>query len=220
MNMSLLKNRTLRKTLMLLGALILCVMNGACLTMQLYQGKKSPLHEQISAFLLNPEQQQIVFVGKSHHYIFPLSNDLRQILSWSGRGQIVASQLHFTMSKNNSIRGSYNLLVPDASILTREDQQTLRSYGFVAQPSGFFYHGQFSHGTAYDACKFALPQAVMLTTPLELNINYDYASTGQIIGRTLLTPLSVAADGVTTVIGVVVLLPVFLVAESTNHSGH
>jgi len=263
----LLQNRALQKTLTLFGALILCVMSGACLTAGLYQGKKAPLQEQITGFLINPAQQQIVFVGQKHHYIFPLPDDLKQVLMWPGHRMFNTRELDFVISRGNHINGSFSLMVDEGTQLSIEDQQFLLSHGFKAmvapvskahmttkiktaeqlfqadQPFGighnyipaphddtderirnstlgysrFEMQGQLHQGTVYEAGKFSLPQMETLQTPLPLTISYDYASTGQVISRVLLTPLSVAADGVSVVVGTVVLLPIYAISMEMHY---
>jgi hypothetical protein len=245
MLMNIFKNNTLKKSLVLFGALFLCVMSGACLTMAMYNQKKAPLNEEISGFLVTENGQQIVFIGKHSHYIFPLPDDLKQILAWSGHAQLDAKPSNFVISRGNTIKGTYTLTLQNGEVLTLDDQSFLRSHGFREEihhaemkrifldanqllqskqrlPDDYDYQrytylGHLTQGTVYDAGKFELPQLQSFKTPYQLFITYDYASVGQVVGRTLLTPITVAADGVSVVIGGVVLLPIFLVAEGSSH---
>jgi hypothetical protein len=232
----LLSNRTALKTLTLFGALFLCVMSGACLTIELYKGTKAPLQEQIRGFFLNPAQQQIVFIGQKNHYIFPLPDDLRQILSLPQHHLINSTDLSFVISRGNSIKGRYTLSISSSDALTVDEQNALLSAGFIERekpkpprntvPTGaqvlaapyprFVYRGQLDRGVVYSSGKFALPQIETLTIPLNLTIRYDYASTGQTISRVLLTPLTVAADGVSVVVGAVVLVPILAISGATH----
>ena len=102
---------------MILLSLVLCVMSGACVTPDLYKKpvkttfpmNKPSFDEEVSSFLITNDQQQLVIIGKEHHYIFPIYNDLRETLMWSGRSKIMASNLRFVISKDNKINKLDNL---------------------------------------------------------------------------------------------------------------
>jgi len=212
----------MKKTLVLFFTIFLCVMNGACLTTMMYQSKKTPLNETLTGFLVTEDQQKLIFVGQHYHYIFPLPYDLKNILAWSGRGKLEAKNLHFVISKGNVINGSYSLAPIDSRTLTDDDRQFLLIHRFgsgvnLSNPS-FIYNGQLSQGTVYDAGHFQLPSVVAFNKPYHLSIYYDYSSAT--VGKILLTPLTIAADGVITVVGVaaaVVIAPIALVDMAVHH---
>lgn len=234
----------MKKSLILLFTIFLCVMNGACLTSALYSSNKPPLNETITGFLVTADQKQLIFVGQHYHYIFPLPDDLKNILAWSGRGQLEASNLHFTISRGNVINGSYRLELADQVAVSNDDLSFLLAHGFTSsrtflseklklkqnvnsklpawvdpkilppqglntngfslQPSEnidapLAYNGKLAQGAVYDVGHFQLPSLVAFKEPYHLSIDYNYSSVT--VGKILLTPLTLATDGVIVVVG-------------------
>lgn len=214
---------------MILLSLIVCVLSGACATPDLYKKpvkisvpmNKPSFTEEVSSFLITNDQQQIVIIGKNNHYIFPIYNDLRDILTWNGRSKIMATNLHFVISKDNKINGYYGLVTRDGAKLTHADKAFLDDHNFKVSGSEAFYRsGRLTNGTVYSAGKFKMPVSQSFSQPYSLNISYDYATAGAVAGthvanagavaeRVLLTPLAIAADGA-LIVGAVVASPIIL----------
>lgn len=205
----------MKKPLMILLSLIVCVLGGACATNELYRGsiKKRPLDENISSFLITNDQQKLVIIGRNHHYIFPLYNDLREILTWSGRSKIMATDLEFVISKDNKINGSYRLKPRDLVALSDADKVFMDEHYFKINEKdknkGLVFSGRLTNGVVYDAGKFKMPSGQSFNQPYPLTISYDYVSKGEVAKRALLTPVAVAADGA-LIVGVVAVTPIFL----------
>ncbi len=218
---------------MILLSLVLCVMSGACVTHELYSKSvktsvpmnKPSFEEEVSSFLITNDQQELVIVGKEHHYIFPLYNDLREILMWSGRSKIMATNLHFVISKDNKINGYYELKARDWATLTKADKTFLDEHNFYLRDvKELMRLGRLTNGTVYSAGKFKMPAGQSFNQPYFVNISYDYATAGAVAGthvanagavaeRVLLTPLAIAADGA-IVVGAVAASPVILLFVS------
>jgi len=221
---------------MILLSLVMCVMSGACATYELYKKpvktsvplNKPSFNEDVSSFLITNDQQQLVIIGKEHHYIFPLYNDLREILRWNGRSKIVATNLHFVISKGNKINGYYSLITRDRSKLTNADKAFLDDHNFkVSSSEDLIFSGQLTNGTVYSAGKFKMPAGQSFNQPYSVYISYDYATAGAVAGtyaanagavaeRALLTPLAIAADGA-VVVGAVVASPIILLFLSMGN---
>jgi len=219
----------MNKPLIILLSLIVCVLSGACATPELYKKpvpvsfpmNKPSFKEEVSSFLITNDQQQIVIIGKNNHYIFPIYNDLRAILTWNGRSKIMATNLHFVISKDNKINGYYSLITRDRSTLTLADKAFLDDHNFkVSGSKDLIFSGRLTKGTVYSAGKFKMPASQSFSQPYSLNISYDYATAGAIAGshvanagavaeRVLLTPLALAADGA-IVVGAIVASPIIL----------
>ena len=226
----------MKKPLMILLSLVLCVMSGACVTHELYSKSikssvphnKPSINEEVSSFLITNDQQQLVIIGKEHHYIFPLYNDLRDVLTWSGRSKIMATQLSFVISKDNKINGFYHLKTRDGATLTIADKAFLDEHDFDLNDNHEYIRpGQLKNGTVYSAGKFKMPAGQSFNQPYSVNISYDYvsardaakvygANTGAVAERVLLTPLAVTADGL-IVVGAVVASPFFLLLFSMGN---
>jgi hypothetical protein len=225
----------MNKPLMILLSLVLCVMSGACVTPDLYKKpvkttfpmNKPSFDEEVSSFLITNDQQQLVIIGKEHHYIFPIYNDLRETLMWSGRSKIMASNLRFVISKDNKINGYYDLITRDGVTLTNADKTFLDEHNFYFNGiKEYVRSSQLRNGKVYSAGKFKMPEGQSFNQPYTLNISYDYATAGAVAGshvanagavaeRVLLTPLAIAADGA-IIVGAVVASPIILLFLSMS----
>ncbi|MDE2420286.1 MAG: hypothetical protein KGO49_03770 [Gammaproteobacteria bacterium] len=187
---------------------VLSIIVGGCLTSELYQLKKESFNEKLSGFLITQDQKQVVLVGQRYHYIFPMDNTIKNTLQWSNRTKLRATNLHFVISKNNVINGTFLLKSETNAVLSDSDKIFLLANDFKIRSDGIYYFaGKLSQGTVYESGNFRLPEAQSFKKPYYLNISYDYATTGQTLTKILMTPLAVAGDGIDTVVGAIIAAP-------------
>lgn len=188
--------------------LFLCLINVGCLTSELYKIKKESFNEEVRGFLITQDQKQLVLVGLHYHYIFPMSDDLKSILTWSNHSKLRATRLNFVISKNNVINGTYLLKSENNAPLSNNDKAFLLENHFQLMTSGQYgYIGKLSQGLVYQTGNFKLPEMQSFKKPYYLEVSYDYATTGQTLTKVLVTPLAAAADGINTVLGAIVVVP-------------
>ena len=204
----------MKRSLHLLIITILSIIVSGCLTSELYQLKKESFNEELSGFLITQDQKQVILVGQHYHYIFPMDNDLKSILQWPNRSKLRATHLNFVISKNNMINGTY--LLKNENPLSDEDKALLLANHFKVRNNGYYYVGKLSQGTVYESGNFKLPEAQSFKRPYYLNISYDYATTNQTLTKILVTPLAVAADGIDTVVGTIIAVPLGISFASNN----
>jgi hypothetical protein len=200
----------MKKILTLLAALTFLVFGGACFTPELY--KDSPTEsrsftEEISSFLITQDGKQLIVAGKQHHYIFAANDTLKFILGWPENNRVKATFYDFVIKDDQSVSGSYMLSIDASQDLALETKELLISKGFTEHKNQKqLYYYESLHGTRYLADKFAMPTAMQFNQKYTINMRENYASTAASIGRILLTPLAVAADGVLIIGGIPLLL--------------
>ncbi len=198
----------MKRSLHLLITVLLSIIASGCLTSELYQLKKESFNEELTGFLITQDQKQVVLVGQRYHYIFPMDNTVKNTLQWSNRSKLRATNLHFVISKNNIINGTFLLKSENDAVLSDNDKAFLLTNHFKIRTDGVYYFaGKLSQGTVYESGSFKLPEAQAFKKPYYLNISYDYATTGQTLTKILVTPLAVAGDGIDTVVGAIIAAP-------------
>ena len=202
----------MKRSLHLLITVLLSIIASGCLTSELYKIKKESFNEKLSGFLITQDQKQVVLVGQRYHYIFPMDNTIKNTLQWSNRSKLRATNLHFVISKNNIINGTFLLKSENDAVLSDNDKAFLLANDFKIRSDGVYYFaGKLSQGTVYESGNFKLPEAQAIKKPYYLNISYDYATTGQTLTKILVTPLAVAGDGIDTVVGAIIAAPLGIV---------
>ncbi len=198
----------MHKSSQLLMIIFLSIFNISCLTTELYNVKKESFNEEVRGFLITQDQKQLVLVGLHYHYIFPMAEDLKNILTWSDHSKLRATRLNFVISKNNVINGTYILKNELNAPLTDTDKAFLLENHFHLITSGqYAYIGKLSQGSVYETGNFKLPEMQSFKKPYYLEVSYDYATTKQTLTKVLVSPLAVAADGINTVLGAIVAVP-------------
>lgn len=205
----------MKRSLHLLITVFLAIIASGCLTSELYKIKKESFNEELTGFLITQDQKQVVLVGQHYHYIFPMDNDLKSILQWPNRSKLRASHLSFVMSKNNIINGTY--LLKNESTLSDDDKALLLANHFKVRNNGeYYYVGKLSQGTVYESGNFKLPEAQSFKKPYYLNISYDYATSSQTLTKIVMTPLTITADGIDTIVGTIIAVPLGIAFASNR----
>jgi hypothetical protein len=147
-------------------------------------------------------------VGRSYHYIFnDITPSLKQILTSPLRRVVAASLSNFYVRRNNVVTGEYTIsLVSDAS---DEERRMAIDAGFVTPELTLSGHVE---GTRYSAEGFpSLPKTQEFTHPYVVSIR-EQDSSSRLAGKILLTPITVAADGILILGGVALVLLVLAMA--------
>jgi hypothetical protein len=207
----------MKKLLFLSVTLFFVLFISGCVTSALYKDSAEAHRdfvEEVSSFLITADGKQLIVVGKQHHYIFAANDEtLKFILTWPEKKRVKAGFENFVINSNQAVSGMYTLTVDATQDLTAESNQLLVSKGFVNNTTQktLTYHGAL-HGTRYLADKFVLPATMQLNQKYTITMREDYAysSASSVLGRLLLTPLAIAADGLLLIGGI----PVYLLSGS------
>lgn len=198
----------MRKLMHTLLALVLCLTQFACATNALYAHNTVSRPENINSFLITEDGHTLVIAGDEHHFIFPLGEPLKSLLTWKGRGKLEPSFANFKVNSGQAITGNYTLQA-DPSQLSAEEQQFLRQRGFANASDGKLAYTSDIRGTRYLAGSVKLPQAARFRKPYTLTVQEPEGAPEQ-LAKLAVTPVTLAMDGVTTVVGGVMLLPLLM----------
>lgn len=187
------------------------VMLSGCFTPKLYE--EGGYHEDVSGFMVTEDGKKLVVLGARYHYIFDLPDQLRRVLLSDYRKSLRSSFYAFHAS-GSSVTGHYSTVLPnDASA---EDRQAAAADGFTIRNNNFELDGEVS-GKRYSTEGFAAQHKVV-AQPFNKPYSAYIRESPSVVGmglRILATPVTVAADGV-LVLGGVLLLPVAYVVIQSN----
>lgn len=187
--------------------LAMAISQVSCATRALHSGRTSQ-HENITSFMITPDAGTLVVAGDRHHFIFPLQEPLRSLLQWPGRKQLKPVFDTFRVTSGQSISGRYTLTA-NLSQLDMAEARFLTQRGFSRMADGVTLRYQASiRGTRYLAGNVKVPQTGYFRQPYQLTVTSP-DGVGNTAVKLALTPLTLAADGVTAVLGGIVLAPFF-----------
>lgn len=200
----------MKNILTLLIAFGFLIFGGACFTPALYEKSAEETRnfvEEVSTFLITQDGKNLIVAGKQHHYIFTANNTLKFILTWPEKKRVKAAFHDFSVRSDQSVSGTYELVVKDDQNLTAEMKQQLLSKGFAENKAEkTLRHHDWIQGTRYSADKFKMPATMQLNQKYTINMSEYQPSASATIKRILLTPLAIAADGLLILGGVPILM--------------
>lgn len=195
----------MRQLLRYLLVAVLSFASFGCATQALHSSKNVST-EKIKSFLITQDKATLVVAGEEHHFIFPLNEPLKSVLQWRGRAKLTPTFGEFTVNAGQSVSGNYTLQA-DLGQLTVDEQQFLTQHGFSQQGNTLAYSASIQ-GTCYLAGSVRVPQTAFFRQPYELTVIAP-DGVADTAAKIALTPLTLAADGVTAVLGGIVLAPFF-----------
>ncbi|WP_244289299.1 hypothetical protein [Burkholderia puraquae] len=176
-----------------------------CFTPALYENHDETYVEHVSAFMITKDGKKLVVLGERYHYIFDLPDKLRPVLAASYRKSLHTSFGRFRVD-GSDVTGQYHtVLSKDA---TDDERQAATADGFGASRTRIELDGNVA-GKRYSTEGFTLkPDGTAQAFNERYTVVIDEAPSAFAKGlRILATPITVAADGV-LVLGGVLLLPV------------
>ena len=188
--------------------ILLCVAQFGCATQALHRQTTTTRSENLKSFLITQDAQTLIIAGEEHHFIFPLGQPLKTLLTWQGRAKLTPSFQNFEVDKGQTISGYYTLQAQITQLDTTE-QAFLRQQGFKPNAAGdqLAYSADIK-GTRYLAGSVKVPQTAYFRQPYRIDVT-EPEGAGEAIGKLALTPVTLAVDGVSMVLGGVVLIPLF-----------
>ena len=200
-----------RRRLLAAGVAASSLALSGCFTPKLY--KDDAYSEYVSGFMISEDGKKLVVLGMRYHYIFDLPAQLRPVLLSGYRKSLHTTFAGFHAS-GGSVTGHYRIVLPkDAS---DDDRQAAAADGFVAEPAGLVLEGDID-GKRYSTEGFAAKDKGV-TQPFNKQYSVYIQESPSVVGmglRILATPITVAADGV-LVLGGIVLVPFAAIAIHAN----
>ncbi|UEP31038.1 MULTISPECIES: hypothetical protein [unclassified Burkholderia] len=203
-----------RRRLLAAGMAAASLPLSGCFTPKLY--KDSGYREHVSAFMITEDGKKLVVLGSDYHYIFDLPDSLRPVLQSGYRKSLHTAFTDFHAS-GSGVTGHYRIVLPkDASA---DDQQAAAANGFTAARAGLVLEGdiggkRYSTDGFADKAKDKDNAAQAFNQPYNVYVRESPSVVGMGL-RILATPVTVAADGV-LVLGGILLVPIAAIAIQAN----
>ncbi|MCA8235678.1 hypothetical protein [Burkholderia cenocepacia] len=196
-----------RRRLLAAGVATSSLALSGCFTPKLY--KNDAYSEHVSAFMMTEDGKKLVVLGTRYHYIFDLPARLRPVLL-SGYRKSVRTTFEDFHASGGGVTGHYRIVLPnDAS---DDDRRAASADGFASEPAGLVLEGDIE-GKRYSTEGFVEKDkaaAQPFNRPYSVYIKESPSVVGMGL-RILATPITVAADGV-LVLGGIVLVPFAAIA--------
>jgi len=194
------------------------VLLGGCSTTSLWE---NPTYtDSINRFLATEDGKNFVFIGEKYHYVFDNHKSLKQILLWKDRA-VLKAIFHekFILDNLNHISGNLRVIC-ECKNATATQISWIENRGFIkSRASDAQFYSLLGietealyileirlSGVRYLANDLALDKYAKLNKTYKVVIE-EPKSTSGVIGRVLLTPISVAEDGI-AVIGFIPIVAV------------
>ncbi|KVH33033.1 hypothetical protein [Burkholderia cepacia] len=200
-----------RRRLLAAGVAASSLALSGCFTPKLY--KDDGYHEYVSGFMITQDGKKLVVLGTDYHYIFDLPAQLRPVLLSGYRKSLHTTFADFH-ARGGSITGHYRIVLPKD--VPDDTRQAASTDGFTAVPAGLALEGDIE-GKRYSTAGFT-EKDKGTAQPFNQRYAVYIRESPSVVGmglRILATPITVAADGV-LVLGGIVLVPFAAIALEAN----
>ncbi|KWF89405.1 hypothetical protein [Burkholderia cepacia] len=182
-----------------------------CFTPKLYEN--DAYSEYVTSFMITQDGKKLVVLGTNYHYIFDLPAQLRPVLLSGYRKSLRTTFADFH-ARGGSITGHYRIVLPKDA--PDDARQAASADGFTAGTAGLALEGNIE-GKRYSTEGFAAKDKGA-TQPFNERYSVYIRESPSVAGiglRILATPITVAADGL-LVLGGIVLVPFAAIAIEAN----
>lgn len=191
-----------------------------CATKQLWEDghDKTQYDEKIDGFFVTQDNRTI-FLGQKYHYIFDTNNEMSFLLSHraeKGIGfNIPSGNYTVFVEKANA---SFSVSI-DLSNVSQGVREWLGQYKQKTKEGNGYKVHLYINGNRYTADSKVNERAKKFDQPIVLKVKEEQVhkdNAGQTIGKVIMTPLAIAADGALVVVGaavVVVAIPIGIIGQ-------
>jgi len=234
--------RVVQVMVLVAGVGLVETFSGACATDSLWRKKNVVYQETVQPFRITTDHRQLVVLGKQYHYIFEISPNLKTTLGSSFRQSLHAEFSEFRVSPDNKVSGVYTLRLPVQA--PESEKKEAMAAGFVTgidtRPriltetekrsnvpdtetfrtrKGEYVLAEAIYGTRYSAANFKnAPDTAEFNKRYTIRVIAPESSINS-VGKILLTPVTVTADGLMLVgvaTSVVLSIPIEKIVNSNK----
>lgn len=202
-----------KKIWVLISCLMFMVFGGACMTMEMWDKTnydKRELVEETATYFMSENTRLMVILGEKQHYVLNTPHQLKKIMKTPFAKKI---KINFgkvnAFTHNNTATGQMKISINNQNLSPAEIKQ-LEDWNFYTTAKDDVHHAYyFYRGDYYDKGNFELPfhlQDQENKTQLKVILQ---TKKNEVVKKTLLTPVTLVADGVLVVVGI----PLFLIAS-------
>lgn len=210
----------LRRKLILVGGIAAIPMSSGCLTAALMSGgDRENYIEKVSSVLISADGKTLAIIGKDFHYLFDAPQAIKAVLDPDLRDVVNVSFQTFSVDSAQRITGGYTLnIVKTASA---EQKEKAIDAGFKPLPAGNLNFTGTLSGTRYSANGIQAESATQkLRQEYTINVSAEKSTGAKAAtqaGKLLVTPITLAADGVLILVAVPLLLVFAIGSAASSH---
>ncbi|MBS1142634.1 MAG: hypothetical protein H6R14_40 [Proteobacteria bacterium] len=199
----------LRRKLILLGGIAAIPMSSGCLTAAMMSGNdRDNYRETVGSVLLSADGKTLAVIGKDYHYLFDAPDAIKAVLQPDLRDIVNVHFQTFSVDAAQRITGGYTMNI--AKTASAEQKDKAIAAGFKPLPNGTLNFSGSLTGTRYSANGIqAENTAQKLRKDYSINVSAEKsagAKAASTAGKLLVTPITLAADGVLFLVAVPLLL--------------
>jgi len=196
-----------RREFLLVGAMIASKVLSGCTTKKLFADRR--YRETVSSVLISNDGKTLVILGEKNHYIFENQTDLINILRAPFHPFVTALLSDFHVTNDEVISGNYYLTINNKA--SEQVKADAIAAGFKRTKLDQISLSGKMQGKRYSAKKFTTNKTHQtLNKQYVVNISEEQSS-GEKASKALLTPITVTADGVLTLITIPLVAVMFTV---------
>ncbi len=204
----------LKGTVMALGAAVAGSLGG-CLTSKLYESRASNevYTETVSQFYLTADAKSFVILGKKYHYFVMVDPELLKAIKSDLHGKMQAEFSQILVNAWQNLEGELVLRIPGLDQLDAQQIDAAQALGFVvARSQNALLHRYAIRGSRFESKRdiSAYPANALNST---YTLNFSAYREKSKVGQVLLTPVTLTADGVLTILALPLLPLAFMGAQ-------
>ncbi|NMZ30314.1 hypothetical protein HBO40_21965 [Pseudomonas protegens] len=204
----------LKGTVMALGAAVAGSLGG-CLTSRLYESRASNevYTETVSQFYITADAKSFVILGKQYHYFVMVDPELLKAIKSDLHGKMQAEFSQILVNAWQNLEGELVLRIPGLDQLDAQQIDAAQALGFVvARSQNALLHRYAIRGSRFESKRdiSAYPANALNST---YTLNFSAYREKSKIGQVLLTPVTLTADGVLTILALPLLPLAFMGAQ-------
>ncbi len=204
----------LKGTVMALGAAVAGSLGG-CLTSRLYESRASNevYTETVSQFYITADAKSFVILGKQYHYFVMVDPELLKAIKSDLHGKMQAEFSQILVNAWQNLEGELVLRIPGLDQLDAQQIDAAQTLGFVvARSQNALLHRYAIRGSRFESKRdiSAYPANALNST---YTLNFSAYREKSKVGQVLLTPVTLTADGVLTILALPLLPLAFMGAQ-------
>ncbi|MDS9877827.1 hypothetical protein RMI40_23600 [Pseudomonas protegens] len=204
----------LKGTVMALGAAVAGSLGG-CLTSRLYESRASNevYTETVSQFYITADAKSFVILGKQYHYFVMVDPELLKTIKSDLHGKMQAEFSQILVNAWQNLEGELVLRIPGLDQLDAQQIDAAQALGFVvARSQNALLHRYAIRGSRFESKRdiSAYPANALNSTYI---LNFSAYREKSKVGQVLLTPVTLTADGVLTILALPLLPLAFMGAQ-------
>lgn len=205
--------------LVILSIAVISFMSMGCMTASVWEDPSkisNTYNERINAFMMNPQNDSVIFLGEKYHYIFEKNEQLSFLLKHRNNEAL-------TFSIKN---GSYNVVGSNVTakfhiyINQNTADKNLLDWWYANKKGTDVVGTEISlYGTRYIANEIVNFSAENFSQKIDIKVITRLPSKSNTASKILITPLAVAADGAIIIVAVgatIVLMPILIVVQAVK----